>query len=344
MKAVALQAVGKMELVDIPVPEPRPGDLKLRVRYCGVCGSDLHEYRSSFLSMASNRQTPIMGHEFSASVIGLGPDVEGFAVGDLVVVNPNEPCGKCRGCLQGQDHLCVVPVLALGYQRVGGFAEYVCAKAERSIKVAPDAPADRLATTEPLAVAVHAVRRGQLEKGETVFIAGAGPIGAFTILAARHKGAGRIIVSEPAASRRELAMRLGADEVIDPTATPPSLRVMELVPGGVDISVECVGLNPPLDDCILSTRRGGRIVVAGVFEMPSQILLLRTMVYEHAIIGAFAYTLAEFTEVAHLIASGAIDVSPVISRTVSLAELPGAFADLDADRNRYHKVLVSPDV
>jgi (R,R)-butanediol dehydrogenase/meso-butanediol dehydrogenase/diacetyl reductase len=343
MKAVALQAVGRMELVDIPEPEPGPGDLKLRVRYCGVCGSDLHEYRSSFLTMASNRKTPVMGHEFSASVVGLGSDVQGFAVGDLVVVNPNEPCGECRACLAGQDQLCG-PVLGVGYSRVGGFAEYVCAQAKRSIRMAPDAPADRLATTEPLAVAVHALNRCQLQRGETVFIAGAGPIGAFTILAARHKGAGQIIVSEPAANRRELALRLGADEVIDPTATPPSLRVLELVPGGVDVSVECVGINPPLDDCILTTRRGGRIVVAGVFEMPSQILLLRTMVYEHTIIGAFAYTLAEFTEVAHLIASGAIDVSPVISRTVSLADLPQAFADLDADRNSFHKVLVSPDV
>jgi threonine dehydrogenase-like Zn-dependent dehydrogenase len=343
MKAVALQAVGKMELVDIPEPEPRPGDLKLRVRYCGICGSDLHEYRSSFVSMATNRQTPIMGHEFSATVVGLGPDVEGFAIGDLVVVNPNEACGKCRACLAGQDQLCG-PVLGVGYHRVGAYAEYVCAQAKRSIKMAPDAPADRLATTEPLSVAVHALNRGQLQKGEAVFIAGAGPIGAFTILAARYKGAGKIIVSEPAANRRELALRLGADEVIDPTATPPSLRVLELVPGGVDMSVECVGLNPALDDCILSMRRGARIVVAGVFESPSPILLLRTMAYEQAIIGAYAYTLAEFTEVSHLIASGAIDVSPVISRTVSLAEVPTTFAELDADRNRYHKVLISPDV
>ena len=343
MKAVALQGVGRMELVDIPEPEPRSGDLKLRVRYCGVCGSDLHEYRSNLLSMAANRQTPIMGHELSGTVVGLGPETEGFAVGDLVVVNPNEPCGECRFCRAGLDQLCG-PVLGLGYQRVGGYSEYVCAQAKRCIKVAPDAPADRLATTEPLAVAMHALNRGQLQKGETVFIAGAGPIGAFTVLAARHQGAGRIIVSEPAANRRELALRLGADEVIDPKATPPSLRVLELVPGGADISVECVGLNPPLDDCILSVRRGGRIVVAGVFEVPSQILLLRTMVAEHTIIGAFAYTLAEFTEVVHLIASGAIDVSPVISRTVSLSELPRTFAELDADRNCCHKVLVSPDL
>jgi len=116
-----------------------------------------------------------------------------------------------------------------------------------------------------------------------------------------------------------------------------------LTQGGVDLSVECVGLNPPLDDCILSTRRGGRIVVAGLFEMPYPLLVLRTMISEHTIIGAFAYTLAEFTDTAHLIASRTLDVSPVMSRTVGLAALPAIFAELDADRNRYHKVLVSPD-
>jgi len=343
MKAVALQAVGRMELVDAPEPEPGAGDLKLRVRYCGVCGSDLHEYRSNLISMAANRQTPIMGHEFSANVVGLGPGVDGFAIGDLVTVNPNEPCGECRFCRSGMDHLCAT-TLSVGYRRSGGYAEHLCAQAQRAVKLPPDAPADRLALTEPLAVATHALNRGQLQKGESVFIAGAGPIGALCVLAARHIGAGQVIVSEPAASRRALAQRLGADEVIDPTATPPSLRVLELTQGGVDLSLECVGLSPPMDDCILSTRRGGRIVVAGLFEMPYSLFLLRTMIYEHTIIGAFAYTMAEFADVAHLIAASTVDVSPVISRTVGLAELPTVFAELDADRNRYHKVLVSPDV
>jgi len=342
MKAVALQGVGRMEFVDVPEPEPGPGDLKLRVRYCGVCGSDLHEYRSNLISMAANRQTPIMGHELSGTVVGLGPGVEGFAIGDLVTANPNEPCGECRFCRDGMDHLCST-ALGVGYHRSGGYAEYVCTQARRTIKMPPDAPADRLALTEPLAVAEHALNRGQLQKGETVFIAGAGPIGALAVLSARHRGAGQIIVSEPAPNRRDLALRLGADHVIDPTATPPSLRVLQLTQGGVDLSVECVGLNPPLDDCILSTRRGGRIVVAGLFETPYSLLPLRTMISEHTIIGAFAYTLAEFTDTAHLIASRTLDVSPVMSRTVGLPELPAVFAALDTDRNCYHKVLVSPD-
>jgi len=262
MKAVALQGVGRLELTAVPEPEPGPGDLKLRVHYCGVCGSDLHEFRSNILTIAGNRQTPIMGHEFSASVVGLGPGAEGFAVGDLVVVNPGLPCGECRYCQSGRDNLCEV-ISGVGYQRPGGFAEYLCAPASRAIRMPPDAPADLLALTEPLAVALHALNQGTLQRGESVFIAGAGPIGALCVAAARHLGAGQVIVSEPAANRRALAQRLGADEVIDPSASSASVRVLELTGGaGVDLAVECVGEARPLDDCLASTSRGGRTVVA----------------------------------------------------------------------------------
>ncbi len=342
MKAVALQGVGDLELIDVQEPEPGPGELKLRVRYCGVCGSDLHEFRSNVITLLGNRQTPIMGHEFSATVVTLGGGVEGFAVGDLVVVNPGEACGECRYCQSGRDNYCE-RMLGVGYQRPGGFAEYLCAMASRAIKMAPDAPADQLALTEPLAVALHALNQGGLQQRESVFIAGAGPIGALCVAAARHLGVGRVIVSEPAANRRALAQSLGADEVIDPSASSASLRVLELTGGaGVDLAVECVGIAGALDDCLASTRRGGRIVVVGVFEQPYPILLLRTMLFEHHVVGAFAYR-EEFAQAAHLIASGGIDVAPVISRTVSLAELPATFAEIEADRNRYHKVLVSPD-
>ncbi len=342
MKAVALRGVGQLELTDVPEPEPGPGDLKLRVRYCGVCGSDLHEFRSSVLTVVGNRQTPIMGHEFSAEVVGLAPGVEGFVVGDLVVVNPVQPCGECRSCESGRDNLCEA-ISLVGYQRPGAFAEYLCARASRAVKMPADAPADRLALTEPLAVALHAVNQGALQGGESVFIAGAGPIGALCVAAARHLGAGQVIVSEPVANRRALAQSLGADEVLDPSTAPASLRVLDLTGGGgVDLAIECVGAAKPLDDCLASIRRGGRAVIAGVFEQSHPIFLLRTMLFEHQLIGAFSYR-EEFAQAADLIARGVIDVAPLMSRTVSLAELPTAFAEIEADRDRYHKVLVSPD-
>jgi (R,R)-butanediol dehydrogenase/meso-butanediol dehydrogenase/diacetyl reductase len=342
MKAVALRGVGDMELTDIPEPEPGPGELKLRVRFCGVCGSDLHEFESNLVSALINRQSPIMGHEFSAEVVGLGPGVDGFSAGDLVVVNPGEACGECDQCKKGRGNLCE-RALGIGYHRPGAYAERLCVKATSAVKLRPDAPSDQAALTEPLAVALHALNQGGLRPDETVFVAGSGPIGALCVVAARHLGAGKVIVSEPAPSRRSLAQRLGADEVIDPAASPASLRLLELTEGvGADLAVECAGVAPALDDCLAGTRRRGRIVVASIFEQPYPILLLRTMYFEHHVIGAFGYG-EEFAQAAHLIASGEIDVAPLISRTVGLAELPAAFAELASDRDRYHKVLVSPD-
>jgi (R,R)-butanediol dehydrogenase/meso-butanediol dehydrogenase/diacetyl reductase len=343
MKAVALQGVGRLELVELPEPEPEPGEVKLRVRYCGVCGTDLHEFRSDSLTKGWGRQSPIMGHEFSATVVSLSPGVEGLAPGDLLTVNPGEPCGQCHPCQRGYDNLCQ-RIRGIGYQRPGAFADYLCARADRAVKLSPDARADLVALSEPLAVALHALNQGQLQRGESVFIAGAGPIGALCVAAARRMGAGRIIVSEPAANRRALAQRLGADEVIDPLASPAAAQVRASTAGtGVDLSVECVGIGPALDDCLAVIRRAGRCVLTGVFEEPYPVRLQRTTVLEHQLIGTFGYR-EEFAEAADLIASSAVDVAPLISRTVGLSELPAALAELDADPNRYHKLLVSPDM
>ena len=189
---------------------------------------------------------------------------------------------------------------------------------------------------------MHALNRGGLQAGETVFIAGGGPIGLLAVLAARHKNAGKIIVSEPAASRRDVALRLGAHHAVDP-AQVASVQVRELTGGlGCDLAVECVGIAPTMDDCLASTRRGGRIVVAGAFEQPYAVNLLNLLLQEHSIAGTFGYA-SEFEEARDLIVSGKIDVSLLISRVVSLQELPGVFEQLTSDRSRDQKVLVRPN-
>ena len=143
------------------------------------------------------------------------------------------------------------------------------------------------------------------------------------------------------AARRELALRLGADEAISPEQSA-SLQVRQLTDGiGCDLAVECVGIAPTMDDCLAATRRGGRIVVAGAFEQPYPVNLLNLLLQEQSIAGTFGYT-DEFAEAAGLITGGAIDVSPLISATVSLEELPATFAELASDRGREQKVLVRP--
>jgi (R,R)-butanediol dehydrogenase/meso-butanediol dehydrogenase/diacetyl reductase len=331
-----------MEFRDIPEPEPASGEVLVDVAYCGVCGSDLHEYASQAPSLrAAGVFQPVMGHEFTGVVSALGTGVTVLSPGDPVVVHPGGPCGECYYCRSGAANLCAEQV-GTGYRRQGAYAERVVVGAAQVLSLPDASTLESAALTEPLGVAIHALNRGGLQAGETVFIAGGGPIGLLTLLAARHKKAGKIIVSEPAASRRQAALRLGADDAVDP-AQAASVQLRQLTGGlGCDLAVECVGIAATMDDCLASTRRGGRIVVAGAFEQPYAVNLLNLLLQEHSIAGTFGYA-DEFEEARDLIVGGKIDVSPLISQVVSLEELPTVFEQLTSDRNRDQKVLIRPN-
>ena len=341
MKAVAFVAPGSMELRDFPEPEPAAGEVVIEIAYSGVCGSDIQEYTSHQPSMrAAGVFQPVMGHEFTGVVSALGEGVDSLAVGDPVVVHPGGSCGNCYFCNSGASNLCAEQI-GIGYRKPGGYAERIAVRADQALKLPNASWLEKAALTEPLGVALRGLNRGGLQPGETVFIAGGGPIGLLSLLCARIKKAGRIIVSEPAESRRELALRLGADHAIDP-AQVASVQVRELTDGlGADLSVEAVGVTPTMNDCLAATRRGGRIVLAGVFDEPFSVNLMYLLIQEQSIIGTFGYA-DEFKEARDLIVSGAVDVSPLISASVSLEDLPRTFAGLATDRGNYLKVLVRP--
>ncbi len=341
MRAVAFVAPGRMEVRDFPEPEPAEGEVVVDIAFSGVCGSDIHEYTSRQPSMrGAGVFQPIMGHEFTGVVSALGPGVTSLSPGDPVVVHPGGSCGDCYYCNSGLSNLCSEQI-GTGYRKPGGYAQRVAVREDQALKL-PDATwLEKAALTEPLGVALRSLNRGALQPGETVFIAGGGPIGLLTLLCARIKKAGGTIVSEPAESRRELALRLGADHVIDP-AKVASVHVRELTRGlGADLSVEAVGITPTMNDCLASTRRGGRIVVAGAFDEPFTVNLLYLLIQEQSIIGTFGYA-DEFQEARDLIVSGAVDVGPLISGHVGLDDLPAAFAGLATDRGNYQKLLLRP--
>lgn len=342
MKAVAFVAPGNLEVRDFPEPEPAEGEVVVDVAYSGICGSDIHEYTSHQPSMrAAGVFQPIMGHEFTGVISALGAGVTALSIGDPVVVHPGGSCGNCYYCNSDLSNLCADQV-GTGYRKPGGYAERVAVRATQTVSL-PDASwLERAALTEPLGVALRGLNRGGLQPGETVFIAGAGPIGLLALLCARVKEAGPIIVSEPAETRRQLAKRLGADDVVDP-ANVASVQVRELTGGlGADLSIEAVGISATMNDCLAATRRAGRVVVAGVFDEPFTVNLLYLIIQEQSIIGTFGYA-NEFQEARDLIVSGAIDVAPLISGHVGLDELPEAFAGLAADRGNYQKVLLRPN-
>jgi (R,R)-butanediol dehydrogenase/meso-butanediol dehydrogenase/diacetyl reductase len=344
VRAVAMTGVRRLELIDAPQPEPLPGDLKLRVRYCGICGSDLHEYEHGASGRLGGDLSPIMGHECTGEVAALGRGVSGFELGDLVVVIPGrEPCGRCEFCRAGEEERCAL-TMGVGYHRPGAYAEYVCTRADRAVKVGVDAPADQTAMSEPFAVARHGISQSGLQPGESVLITGAGPIGALSVIAARQAQAGIIIVSEPARRRRELARVLGAT-VLDPAEGPVPDRVRELAGAeGVDVALECAGVGPAMDDCLTSLRYGGRVAVLSLFGEAYPINLLALMVTEKRVIGSYGSGAGGIAEAAALIASGKVDVGPLISARISLDEVPATFAAIAADRSLHNKVLIRPDL
>jgi (R,R)-butanediol dehydrogenase/meso-butanediol dehydrogenase/diacetyl reductase len=343
MKAAALKGSRTMEVVHLPDADPGPGMVKLRVAFCGICGSDMHEYEAESPPRAMGLMQPVMGHEFTGTVVAVGEGVTGVSIGHNATGNPGAGCGACRYCEIGRENLCRGGGGGgMGYTLAGAYAEYVTMP-ERSVVLLPDdADLRACALTEPFAVARHALIQGGYRPDELLVVAGAGPIGLLTVIAARQMGGTRIVVSEPLAGRRAAAERVGATHVVDPAQLVATVYALS-DGNGADISVDCSGLPAGIASCTDATARGGRIVLAGVGEQPYSLDILRSIINEYTYIGVLGYTRAEFTETAMMIARGDVDVSPVISEVVSVEGTPDAFARLSEGRDGLCKILVSPN-
>ncbi len=345
MKAAALTGSRSMTMVDLPDAAPQHGEVRLRVAYCGICGSDMHEFESENPPRAMGFMQPVMGHEFSGTIVAVGEGVTEYSVGQTAVGNPGAGCGACRYCAGGRENLCRSGSGAgggMGYTRAGAYAEFITMPVRSVVALPPGADLRLAALSEPFAVARHALIQGRYRPDELLVIAGAGPIGLLTIIAARQMGGERIVVSEPLAGRRAAAVAAGASHVVEPAplvATAQSLSDGD----GAPISVDASGLPVGIANCVEATARGGRIVLAGVGDQPYPLDIMRSIINEYTYIGVLGYSRAEFTESALMIAKGDVDVSSVISEVVSVEATPEAFARLSDGRNDLRKILVSPD-
>ena len=343
MKAAALKGSRSMEIIDLPDDPPPAGHVKLRVAYCGICGSDLHEYESANPVRALGFMQPVMGHEFSGRIVATGDGVTGVRVGQAAVGNPGAGCASCRYCACGRENLCRNPGGGgMGYTLPGAYAEYVTMP-ERCVVALRDGVDLRMAAlTEPFAVARHALAEGGYHPDELLCVAGAGPIGLLTVIAARQMGGMRIVVSEPLAGRRAAAARARAPRVVEPSELASVARALS-DGEGADLCVDATGLPAGIAGCVDAAARGGRIVLAGVGDLPYPVDVLRSIINEFRYIAVLGYTRREFTESAMMIADGTVDVSTLISEVVPVAGTPDAFARLSGGRNDLSKILVSPD-
>ncbi len=348
MKAAVWYNKGDIRIEDITTPSPGPDQVKVKIKTCGICGSDLHEYREGPFIIPSrphpltNRQggPVILGHEFSGEVVELGKDVSRFAPGDRVVVNPLLYCGECPYCKRGHHIMCT-KLGTVGFAADGAFAEYGVFNAYSLLKL-PNSVTDEMgAFVEPIAVAVHAVKRSRMGVGASVAVVGAGPIGLLVLQACLAAGAGQVFVVEPMAPRREVALETGATAVFDPTETDAGKEIGRLTDGlRADLAFDCVGSQSSFDTAVKATGRRAVICVVGLALKPIEVPFMRLWGHEKEITFSSGYE-DEFPAAISFLADKRVQVEKLISERIKLDDLvKKGLAPLIEQPGEHIKILV----
>ena len=348
MEALVLHGVGDLRLEQMPVPQLAEGEVRVRIGFCGVCGSDIPRI---FVKGTYSFPT-VCGHEFAGIVDACGPGVEGFSQGDAVVVFPLLWCGTCSACEQGQYVQCH-DYDYLGSRSDGAFAEYVVAPAANLIPVPQGVTLEEASMTEPAAVALHALHRAQTAPvGKVVAIFGAGPIGLMAAQWARIMGAAEVFLFDIVAEKLELARCLSFDNVFD-SATEEPIEVVNARTDdkGAHICIEAAGVPATYRNALGSVRRGGSVVLLGNpaadVTLPAA-LISQLMRREISIFGTWNsdYSAAgnddDWRTVLQAMASGVLTLMPLITHKVPLADSSDMLHKMRDKSEFYAKVLIHP--
>ncbi|RIK71259.1 MAG: galactitol-1-phosphate 5-dehydrogenase [Planctomycetota bacterium] len=343
MKALLLGEYRRLQVVDWPRPDMAADEVLIRVAACGICGSDVHGYDG-----ATGRRIPplIMGHEAAGVIEGVGGDVAGFRPGDRVTFDSTVYCGQCPYCRSGRANLCdarqVLGVSCGDYRRHGAFAEYVAVPARIVYRLPDRLPAEHAALIEAASVALHAVRRRPPEREEDVLVVGAGMIGLLVVQVLKHHGCRRLIAVDVDDARLGLAQQFGATDVLSARRGDVADAVRSLTDDrGVDAAWEAVGVTGTVQSAVNCVRKGGAVTLIGnaspAVELPLQTVVTR----ELALYGSCASS-GEYPQCIELLASGTLNVAPLISAVVSLEDAPAWFERLYAREPGLMKVIVKP--
>lgn len=339
MKAVVIHKEHDLRIEERDVGEPGPGEVRIRLKAGGICGSDLHYYHHAGFGTVRVREPMILGHEASGEIAAVGEGVTNVAVGQRVAINPSRPQGDCEFMREGQRQHAMEMRFngsAMRFPHVQGlFREEIVVEAEQAVPVASNTPFEEAACCEPLAVCLHAVEQAGSLLGKRVLITGAGTIGCLTILAARFAGAAEIIATDISNSALAIAKSIGADTVINVAEQPEGLAPYAEGKGQIHVAFECSGSGAVLAGVLKVVRPRGTIVAVGMgndVTLPISAIVTKELVVR----GTFRFD-AEFALAAKLISERRIDVRPLLSAQIPMERAVEAF-DLASDRTKSMKV------
>lgn len=353
MRVARFHAARDIRIEDVAEPDGdlNPRQLLVKPRWCGICGTDLHEYLAGPIvtPVAPHPLThatlpQILGHELSADVLAVGSEVAHVAPGDRISVMPLAYCGDCYFCRRGLNHLCkTMGCVGLSWDW-GGFAPLAVIEDYQAWPLPDSVSYEQGALIEPAAVAAYGVSRGGVTPGDRVLVTGGGPIGALTVLAALAAGAGEVYLSEPNPQRACRADSLGATAVLNPRAVDLVGELQARTEGlGVDVAIECAGNEAGLASCLEAVRKRGTVAQVGLHVSPASFDPMMLAEREITIVGTWAYSVHDWPRITGQVASGAFPVERVVSDRISLeATVSDGFQVLTDPAGDQVKILVAP--
>jgi len=323
MLAVRLHGNRDLRVDEMPEPDSvGQGQVRVLPQWCGICGTDLHEYAHGPLYTPADQLPQVIGHEFSAVIAEVGAGVRDFRPGDRVAVLPHVFCGTCYYCLRGRQGLCSSLRLTGVTWPWGGLAEQAVVPASQVVRLPDEVSFEQAAVLEPLATVVHGVERSGLRPGDSVLITGGGPIGQLALLVAAAAGASQIFVSEPQPVRRAAADRNGAAATFDPGSADLALEVVERTGGiGADCAIECSGSQAGLDACVAAVRRAATIAVIALHLGDRTVQPEGWVWRDLTVAGVWSFKIWDTPRILAQIAAGVLPVEKVITSRIAMRQI-----------------------
>ena len=342
MRAALLYGVKDLRVENVDVPEVGPGEILVRVKAATTCGTDLKILQRGYVGGVIEYPT-VFGHEWAGDIVKVGEGVPWLKEGMRVRAGNSSPCLRCKMCQKGKYNLCEDMMWLWG-----AYAEYI--KVPQRIvmlntqEIPPHITYEEAAVTEPLACVLHGIEEANIKLGDTVAIMGAGPIGLLHLQTAKKLGAEKVVISDLVDERLQVAQKLGADEIVNAKRHDPVEKVREFTDGyGADVVIEAIGLPATWEQALKMVRKGGTVLEFGGCPPGTEIKVGTELLHygEVTVFGTFHATLAHFKKALNLIASGTVEVKPLITKKVKLNMIKDAFKILTISKSDL-KIVILP--